>query len=85
LHQPQSKITLLAIYPRREQEERIVIINKAIRTMTKSIKVGFEDIGKVLLQKDGKIDETLFNDGLHPKPAGYEKLGKKLEAIIKSN
>jgi len=85
LHQPKAKITLLAIYPRRDQEERIIIINKAIHAMAKSIKVKFEDIGKGLLQKDGKINETLFNDGLHPKTAGYEILGKKLEAIIKKN
>jgi lysophospholipase L1-like esterase len=83
MRQPQAKITLLAIYPRRDQEERIVLLNKAIRTMTKSEKVGFADIGKVLLQEDGKINEALFNDGLHPKPAGYDALGKLLEGIIK--
>ena len=64
---------------------RIVLINKGIRAMTKSEKVGFADIGKVLLQADGKINEALFTDGLHPKSAGYDKLGEKLEAVLKNN
>ncbi len=38
--------------------------------MTQSEKVGFADIGKLLLQKDEKINEALFNDGLHPSPTG---------------
>jgi len=46
-------------------------------------KVGFEEIGKVLLQKDGKMKEALFNDGLHPRPSGYEAFGKLLEDLIK--
>ena len=83
MQQPQAKITILGIYPRRDYEDRIVLINKDIRTMTKSEKVGFADIGKLLLQKDGKINEAFFNDGLHPKASGYELLGKLLEIEIK--
>ena len=85
MQQPQAKITMLGIYPRREYMDRIVLINKGIRTMTKSENVRFADIGKVLLQADGKINEALFTDGLHPKPAGYEKLGENLEVILKNN
>ena len=83
MQQPQAKITILGIYPRRDYEDRIVLINKDIRTMTKSERVGFADIGKLLLQKDGKINEAFFNDGLHPKASGYELLGKLLEIVIK--
>jgi lysophospholipase L1-like esterase len=83
MQQPQAKITILGIYPRRDYEDRIVLINKDIRTMTKSEKVGFADIGKLLLQKGGKINEAFFNDGLHPKASGYELLGKLLEIEIK--
>ena len=85
MQQPQAKITMLGIYPRREYMDRIVLINKGIRTMTKSENMGFADIGKFLLQADGKINEALFTDGLHPKSAGYEKLGEKLEVILKNN
>lgn len=83
MHQPQAKITILGIYPRRDYEDRIFLINKDVRIMTKSEKVGFADIGKGLLQEDGKINESFFNDGVHPKPMGYEILGKKLETILK--
>ena len=83
MQQPQANITILGIYPRRDYEDRIVLINKYIRTMTKSEKVGFANIGKLLLQEDGKINEAFFNDGLHPKASGYELLGKLLEIVIK--
>jgi lysophospholipase L1-like esterase len=83
VHQPQAEIAILAIYPRRDYEDRIVAVNKDIRKMTKSEKVGFADISKSFLKEDGKINEVFFNDGLHPKPIGYEVLGKQLEMIIK--
>lgn len=83
LHQPLAKIIVVGIYPRREQEERVVTINKGLRLMAKEEKVAFADIGKVLLQDDKKINESLFTDGLHPNPKGYEELGVLLEKVIK--
>ena len=62
MQQPQAKITILGIYPSRDYEDRIVLVNKDILIMTKSEKVGFADIGKLLLQEDGKINEAFFND-----------------------
>jgi lysophospholipase L1-like esterase len=32
-----------------------------------------------------KVKTSLFTDGLHPKSAGYDKLGEKLEAVLKNN
>jgi lysophospholipase L1-like esterase len=84
MHQTQAKITILGVYSRRDYEDRIVLINEDIRTMTKSEKVGFVDIGKLLLKEDGKINEAFFNDGLHPKASGYELLGKLLQVVIKN-
>lgn len=83
--QPKAKITLLGIYPRREQESRIVTLNKGIQALAKSIGVGYADIGKPLLLKNGKIDEALFSDGLHPNAAGYDLLGKELQPVLKAN
>ncbi|MCU0339342.1 MAG: SGNH/GDSL hydrolase family protein [Spirosomaceae bacterium] len=83
VRQPKAQITFLGIYPRRKQEKRLVILNKAIQKMALSEKVGFADIGKELLQKDKKINETLFYDGLHPNAIGYEILGKALEPLLK--
>ncbi|WP_428655167.1 SGNH/GDSL hydrolase family protein [Runella sp.] len=81
--QPNAKITLLGIYPRREQEARVTILNKGIQALAKSIGIGYADIGKPLLLKNGKINETLFSDGLHPNAAGYDLLGKELQSILK--
>ncbi|GAB3492439.1 SGNH/GDSL hydrolase family protein [Spirosoma knui] len=84
LHQPNAKITLLGIYPRREQEGRVAGLNKGIQAMTRSENIGYQDIGKRLLLTGGKIDERLFSDGLHPNAAGYELLGKELEKVLRS-
>ncbi len=80
---PASKITKPGIHPRRDQEEQIPLLNKAIRNKTKSEKIGYVEIGKILWQEDVKINETLFTDGLYPWPAGYEALGNLLEVSIK--
>ena len=85
MKQPTAKLTLLGIYPRREQEARVTGLNQAIQALANSEKVGFQDIGKQLLLKSGKIDEQLFSDGLHPNATGYEILGKQLEQVLKSN
>ena len=83
MHQPQAEITLLGFYPRRGYDDRILLINKELRRITRSEKVKFADIGKVLSGKDGKIDESFFTDGLHPNLKGYEALGKQLEELLK--
>jgi lysophospholipase L1-like esterase len=81
--QPQAKIYLLGIYPRRDYEERIVVLNKKIKKMASSIKIEYADIGTSLLFKSKKINEQLFSDGLHPNSEGYEMLGKKLIEALK--
>ena len=83
MHQPQAEITLLGFYPRRGYDHRILLINKELRLISRSEKVKFADIGKVLSGGDGKIDESYFTDGLHPNLKGYEALGKQLEVLLK--
>lgn len=81
--QPQSGIYLSGIYPRRGMEERIAILNKKIHLLAKSINHSFINPGTELLKADGKIDEQLFSDGLHPNEKGYEKLGFSLSTYLK--
>ena len=45
--------------------------------------IKYIDPGKVLLAADGKIDESLFGDGLHPNAAGYGKLAPVLAGYMK--
>ena len=73
--QPNAKILLMGILPRRNMEERISILNKLISTIPFNKRIKYADAGKVFLQPSGKIDETYFSDGLHPNATGYEKLG----------
>ena len=83
LRQPNARITLLGIYPRREQEGRVAGLNKGIQAIARSENVSYQDIGKRLLLKNGTLNEQLFSDGLHPNAAGYELLGKELERVLR--
>lgn len=83
LKQPQAKVTLLGIYPRRRLEARVNTLNKGIEALVKSEQISFLDPGKLMLLKNGSIDETLFSDGLHPNAAGYALLGKELAQVLK--
>jgi len=81
--QPKAQITMLGIYPRRAQEARVVDLNKKLARLTGETNVNYLDPGKVFLQKDGKIDESLFSDGLHPNAKGYAVLGKAIRTSVK--
>ncbi|GGB90119.1 SGNH/GDSL hydrolase family protein [Dyadobacter sediminis] len=81
--QPKAQITMLGIYPRRAQEARVEKLNKKLALLTGGTNVDYLDPGKVFLQKDGKIDESLFSDGLHPNAKGYSVLGKAIKSFVK--
>ncbi len=83
IRQPQAKIYLLGLYPRRAQEARIVTLNKGFQNLALSNGSQYADIGTNLLLKTGQIDEKLFSDGLHPNTEGYELLGKALVDVLK--
>ncbi|MGJ7031955.1 SGNH/GDSL hydrolase family protein [Niabella hirudinis] len=74
LRQPQARIKLVGIFPRRNMELRIASLNKQLQAVAKRGGFLFADPGKGLLLASGKIDESLFTDGLHPNEAGYSKL-----------
>lgn len=70
--QPKASIKVMGILPRREHEDWVKNINHEISTMAKAAGCRFSDAGVFLLKKDGKIDESLFLDGLHPNEKGYQ-------------
>lgn len=82
-HQPDAQIIMLGIYPRRQQEGRVSVINEKLVQLTGEMNVNYLNPGKVFLQKDGKIDETLFSDGLHPNAKGYKLLGDSIKPLMK--
>lgn len=81
--QPGAEIIMTGIYPRRQQEERVKKLNAALKELTKAMNVHFADPGLVLADKNGKIQEALFSDGLHPNAKGYSILGKAYEPFLK--
>ncbi|NIJ53261.1 SGNH/GDSL hydrolase family protein [Dyadobacter arcticus] len=81
--QPKARITMIGIYPRRNQEQRVATLNEKLALLTGQTNVVYIDPGKVFLQKDGKIDESLFSDGLHPNAKGYTVLGREIQPFIK--
>ncbi len=81
--QPKAKVHMIGIYPRRDQEAKVVRINLMIEQMAELYNVSFTDPGKLLLTDDGKIDETLFADGLHPNEKGYDLLAPLIARQLK--
>jgi lysophospholipase L1-like esterase len=80
--QPNAGILLMGIFPRRELEERIVQLNKLLANVAAQTKITYADARNLFVKKDGKIDESLFLDGLHPNDVGYEKLGAFIVARL---
>lgn len=83
VRQPKAAIVLSAILPRRDMEKRITILNAAIAALAGRLKVQFVNPGPVLLNDRKKIDELLFEDGLHPNAAGYKKLAIAIKPYLK--
>ncbi len=73
--QPKASIQVIGILPRRNNELWVNNINKGIETMVEEEGLIFCNAGNALLDTNGKIDETLFSDGLHPNEKGYNLIG----------
>lgn len=82
--QPQAKMYVQKIYPRRGLEERIKVLNKQLEKKLKNVSgIQWVDVSNELTLKNGKINESLFLDGLHPNAQGYELVTKTLQPYIK--
>ena len=82
--QPQAKLYVVKILPRRDREERLVKLNAGIeQAFAGNAAVQVLDLSEVLTGKDGKINEKLFSDGLHPNRDGYKRIADKLKPYVK--
>jgi lysophospholipase L1-like esterase len=83
---PQSKLLLLAIFPRGEvdapQRAQIKEINQAIAKLDDGKMIKFLDIGKVFLADDGSISKTIMPDLLHPNQQGYQRWADAMEPTL---
>lgn len=83
VRQPKSEIILLGIYPRRKEEEKVAELNQGLIGIAGAMNIRYLNAGKVLVDGEGKIDETLFTDGLHPNAEGYKRLAKVIVPFLK--
>src|SRR5687768_12561807 len=89
---PQTKLLLLAIFPRGEkpdhpQRKQIAEINAAIAKLADGRNVRFLDIGDKFLAADGTLPKEIMPDFLHPVEKGYEiwaaAIKEPLTALLK--
>ncbi len=83
--QPNAALVLMGLLPRRGREKRVAALNREIGRLAGRHHLRYADLGDVFLGTNGKIDEQLFSDGLHPNADGYRKLREKLEPFVNSN
>jgi beta-glucosidase len=86
---PQTKILLLAIFPRSDRamendamKEKIDTVNKSIATLADNNNVYFLDINSKFLDADGKIPDDVMPDHLHPNTKGYEIWAEAIEPKV---
>jgi lysophospholipase L1-like esterase len=83
---PQSKLLLLAVFPRgvvdAPQRAQIKEINAAIAQLDDGKMIKFLDIGKVFLADDGSIPKTIMPDLLHPNEQGYQRWADAMEPTL---
>nr|WP_299389078.1 SGNH/GDSL hydrolase family protein [Allomuricauda sp.] len=82
IRQPKSQIHLFGILPRTGKEKRVRQLNLKIAELAHSEAISYADIGGPLLLENGKLNETLFTDGLHPNSEGYLLMAKQLEDLL---
>lgn len=81
---PDSKVLLLAIFPRDEQPDGFLRninnkVNDIIKTYADNKTVFFADINSVFLTEDGVLPKEIMPDLLHPNEKGYELWAEALE------
>ena len=84
IRQPTAKILLLGLFPSKEQEKRVVILNDQIMQLSGNENVTYANPGTSLLDSSGKINESFFVRGLHPNAAGYNGIANSLTPYLVS-
>jgi lysophospholipase L1-like esterase len=91
-HTPDTKVLLLAIFPRAPQpdapvRQKIAEINKLIAQLDDGQHVFYLDIGAKFLEPDGTLSPEIMPDALHPNEAGYkiwaDAMADKLAELLK--
>ncbi|MDD4696644.1 MAG: SGNH/GDSL hydrolase family protein [Fermentimonas sp.] len=84
IRQKDAVIKVVGLLPMRSQEDRVKRLNEQISVMVHTSGCYFINPGVNLL-KDDKIDESLFNDGLHPNEKGYSLIAPIIASAVESS
>ena len=83
---PDSKLLLLAIFPRGEKNNpvraQISAINHSLAKLDDGKMVKFMDIGSQFLEADGTLSRNIMPDLLHPNERGYEIWAEAIEVPL---
>jgi lysophospholipase L1-like esterase len=83
---PDTKILLLAIFPRSEnfsaQRGKLAQINQVLRRFADEEHVFWIDFGHRFLSDDGSMPRSLMPDYLHLSPAGYQIWAESIEGSL---
>lgn len=80
--QPEAKIIMLGILPRRNYMDRFKNLNMKISQLAGDENVNYNYVGDIFTKADGSLDENLFSDGLHPNKLGYQQLRAPLLKVL---
>jgi len=83
---PETKILLLAIFPRGNfddpQRAQVALINTVIAKLDDGQWVKFLDIGPQFLEADGTLPKSIMPDLLHPNARGYQIWADAIEPTL---
>jgi lysophospholipase L1-like esterase len=83
---PDSKILLLAIFPRGifddSQRAQVALINTVLARLDDGKTVRFLDIGSKFLEADGTLPRSIMPDLLHPNGKGYQIWADAMEPTL---
>ena len=81
--QPQAKLCVIGILPRKEMESRIRGINIALqKRLVADSNITYIDLAFKLTDNTGLIIPSLFMDGLHPNEKGYDRIADALRSYL---
>lgn len=79
---PEARLVTFGCLPTSTRKDSWVDdYNRLIGGISAELGAEFHDIGDTL-RTDGKFDESLTNDGLHPNGVAYERIGAEIDEIL---